>query len=194
MILLSSEILWNNSIWNKAKNLQILKQAGFNTPEFIVLSWETVHDININFSENIKNIMNIINKDFIYNSYSIRSCALIEDLDNSSMAWQFYSEINVNVNEIWDVIHKIIENAKNKLNDLKKLSIIIQEYIPCNISWVTFTRNPNWNRETLVEYHKWEWEDLVSWKIIPKKVSYYASEWNSILENLCNEKIVEKFI
>jgi len=193
MIIHSSEILWNDNIWNKAKNLQIIKNAGFNTPNFIVLDWKVVSNIEINFMGNIEKLINIIKKDFIYNSYAIRSCALCEDLNESSMAGQFYSQINVKLDDIGCAIKKLIENAKTKIIDLNKLSIIIQEYTPCSASGVCFTRNPNWNREMVVEYYNWEWEELVSGKIIPKKEFFYSWENNSNLDKICDEKIINRF-
>lgn len=143
---------------NKSKNLQILKKNNFLVPIFITLN--TVD----NFQEKVL----ILDKT---KKYAIRSDMLVEDSTNSSFAGQFKTFINIKYSEIIKHIEKVINHAKNYWLKDNQISVIIQEYIVLEYSWIAFSRNPNWNREMVIEYHKWIWEDIVSWKIIPTKIN-----------------------
>ncbi len=177
MIITKNEIKDDNIyIWSKTKNLKKLVDFWFLVPDFIAIPSNIVEIIN-NDNNELKKLCQIIITKFPQSKYIVRSSALIEDQINSSMAGQFHTEINVDKFGLDSAIEKVINQAKTLLkNDLTKLSIIVQEYIEADYSWVCFTRNPNWQREIVFDYHKWIGEDIVSWKIIPINETFYWNE------------------
>lgn len=154
-------------MWKKADNLKTLKEKGFLVPDFIELG------TNDNFEEKLKKLDQT-------KKYAVRSNMLIEDSESSSFAGQFKTHLNLNYSEIIPSIKDVISNAKDKRLQEKQISVIIQEYITLDYSAVAFSRNPNWSSEMLIEYHKWIWEEIVSWKITPKKIWIYHFEKNFI--------------
>ncbi len=152
-------------MWNKGKNLKILKENGFLIPDFLIL-W-----MDDNFKEKLEKLDQT-------KKYVVRSNMLVEDSKNSSFAGQFKTHIDLDFNEIISSIEDIISDAKNKWLSDKQIYVIVQEYIDFNYSWIVFSRNPNGNSEMLIEYHKWIWEDVVSWKVIPEEVWVYHFEKN----------------
>lgn len=166
------------NIWNKAKNLLLLKKGWFRVPDFFVLSWDDIKKLNTDFDENISEILKNIESNFNYKRYSIRSSSSFEDRENSSMAWQFKSFININKTDIGASINQILIDAFEKSGNLDSFSIMVQEYVPVSMSGVTFTRDPLWFEKMILEYHYWEGEELVSWKIIPKRFSLNWNEEN----------------
>lgn len=182
MIIKKIDILEDNLfIWSKTKNLKKLLDLGGIIPDFIAISSLIVKEV-YGDKRKLDKLCQTIIDDFPQNKYAIRSSALIEDQDSNSMAGQFHTEINIDKSSLEDSILKVIGQAKNKLNnDLSKFSIIVQQYIDADFSWVCFTRSPNWEREMVFEYHKWVGEDLVWWKINPVKDCYYWNENAKIL-------------
>lgn len=177
MILRQDEISENiSTIGAKTINLKKLVDYNFLVPEFIAISSDNVIIIDKNEAE-LKKICQIIQKEFPKNEYAIRSSSIIEDQNESSMAGQFHTEIKVFPSELEFAIKKVIDQSKDILkDDMSKFSIIIQEYIEASYSWVCFTRNPNGQREMIIEYHKWIGEDMVSGKIIPIHEVFYWNE------------------
>jgi len=184
-------------MWNKWKNLEILEKEGFNIPDFLILKiWD-------DFNEKIKNLDKS-------KKYAIRSNMWVEDSENSSFAWQFQTFVNVEFNEIIEKINLVIDDAKSphltspngrgkKWLKNHQISVIVQEYIKFEYSWIAFTRSPNWSYEINIEYHKWIWEDIVSGKVIPKTIKLY--HWEKISNNkqkkvreLCWKEVFQKFI
>lgn len=166
-------------VWNKTINLKKLKDFNFLVPDFIAIPNNFVELINKDkniFDSLIKNIFT----EFSYEKYAVRSSSILEDQENSSFAWQFHTEINISKKDLKSAIKILIDDAINK-NSLNNFSIIIQKYIKADYFWVCFTRNPNWNREMIIEYHNWIWEDLVSGKINPIKEVFYCNEDKKIL-------------
>lgn len=175
MYLRSSDIhkntLW---IWSKTKNLKWLIDIWLLVPEFIALSINTVQK-SMEDDEYLCILCDTIRAEFPQLLYAVRSSSLYEDLELSTMAWQFHTEIAVL--PLWlEHAIRIVYSHQNPLRKNQKLSLIIQRYIEADIAWVCFTRNPIGSRECILEYHTGIGEDLVSGKIIPEKFSYFF--WN----------------
>jgi len=118
-------------MWNKWKNLEILQKEGFNVPDFLILKiWD-------NFEDKIKNLDK--NK-----KYAIRSNMWVEDSENSSFAGQFQTFINVEFNKITEKINLVIGDAKNKKLKNHQISLIVQEYVEFDYSWIAFSRWACW--------------------------------------------------
>lgn len=165
-----------DKIGSKALNLKILMDLGLDVPDFLVISNENIKNIfeDSNFREKL--VSEII-EELDVEKYVVRSSALIEDSDEESFAGQFQTEIDVSSAGLSEAIVKVINQANNYLDgELNKFSIIIQEFIEPDISGVCFTRNPNGEREFVLEYFKGRGEELVSGNITPIKASFYHSE------------------
>lgn len=111
-------------------------------PDFIALSTDTVSACSIN-QEALKKCCTIIREKFPKTLYAVRSSALTEDGNKSSMAGQFETKISVRMEELEGAIMSVIQDVANKLTDLHLFSIIVQEYVELEFSGVCFTRNPN---------------------------------------------------
>lgn len=167
---------YKDFLGNKTFNLKKCTDWGFNVPKFIALPSYVSRNLLTNEilrKEVVKNTIDILQAD----RYVVRSSALIEDGEDQSFAGQFLTEINLLGDELDCGIYKVLKQAEVFLKgDLEKFSIIIQEYIASDISGVTFTRNPNGNREMVIEYGFCEGEKIVSGKIKPNVASFY---WDS---------------
>ena len=169
---------------NKTLNLKKSVDFGFKVPKFIALpsliSKSLLSDKNTR-KEIADEIINILH----CKKYAIRSSALIEDTKGKSLAGQFLTKTDISRKDLEKNIYTVIKQADTYLNgDLDKFSTIIQEYISPDIAGVTFTRNPNGNREMIVEYGFCEGEKIVSGEMKPNKISFY---WNNELaKNLPN--------
>lgn len=109
--------------------------------------------------------------------YAIRSSALIEDQTRESHAGQFKTFINVSAEDICQRIYDVLKHANTYLEgNLDQFSLLIQEYISPDISGVTFTRNPNGNREMIVEYGYDEGEKIVSGAVRPERALFYWTQ------------------
>ena len=84
----------------------------------------------------------------------MRSSALSEDGEESSEAWKYATILDVWVDDIQNATLQIIEEYKKVMQTsiASWLSIIIQQFIRGEISWVTFTRTPDHDRSMLIEY------------------------------------------
>lgn len=111
-------------------------------PDFIALPTDTVSVCATN-KETLIECCTIIREKFPKNLYAVRSSALTEDGNKSSMAGQFETKISVSTEGLETAIISVIHDAENKLTNLSLFSIIIQEYIELEFSGVCFTRNPN---------------------------------------------------
>ena len=195
-IVRSSEIEKNKEvIGNKTHNLKRCVDLGFNVPKFIALSSsssKTLLSNEIARSEIAGEIMDVLPSE----KYAVRSSALIEDNKKESSAGQFLTKTNVEGSELSGNIYEVLKQAEIYLDgDLTQFSIIIQEYISPDISGVTFTRNPNGNREMIIEYGFCEGEKIVSGEIKPQRISFY---WNNALsqdlpELFAENQIIKKF-
>ena len=184
-----------DKIGGKTSRLFDLEKLGLNVPKFSYISADFLKQSLLpNLSENSKTILNTksileisekIADKLNCESYAVRSSALIEDSEKSSFAGQFKTLINIKKEGLSAAIQEVSLQAFQFLHgEIEKFSIIIQEYIEPNISGITFTRNPNGNREMIMEYHHGRGEDVVGGKIKPEKLEFY---WNYLPKNLANK-------
>ena len=117
---------------SKAKNLQILKDAGFNVPNFEVIKSEDIQ--NNSYEISLK-----------ANKYAVRSAANIEDGSDNSFAGQFATYLNVTEKDLKTKIKSCanaIANSKsyseNKHIDTKnlKVDVIVQEMVDADFAGV----------------------------------------------------------
>ena len=124
----------------KRENLEKLKDAGFNVPEFDVIKW--------------KDRDQIINTSKYKGKYAIRSSSYLEDGEENSFAGQFDTYLNVSPSKINDKVKKCFDavNNQNVKEYLKskninieniKMDVIIQRMVNSKYSGVLFTSNPN---------------------------------------------------
>ena len=159
----------------KAKNLQILKNAGFLVPNFIVLCKEE-YDRIIQSEIYGQEFITKVSSQLSGNIFAVRSSASSEDTQISSWAGQFHTEIHIEKKNLIQAIELTRNESLKNMKTWEALSIIIQEYIEADISGICFTRNPLWWRESLLEYHFWIGQDIVSGNIIPEKRMYMKWE------------------
>lgn len=191
MIIKQKDITSDLNIWNKALNLKILSDAWYNVPGFVVIPGNIVTDINNNIVD-LSLIVKQVNQELNISKYVVRSSSSLEDNSDSSMAWQFHTEIDVQPENLEQAILLTVEKSIRWSEEtLWNLSLIIQEYITADHAWITFTRSPKWSRELVLEYHKWIWEDIVSWKIKPEIEKCYHSEITNYSENIVLKNIIK---
>lgn len=183
---------------NKAKNLTILKDAGFNVPTFIVIN---------NESGDTKKYLNKFIKP--NKLYAVRSSGNLEDLPGLSFAGQYYTALNIKgVNNVLKEIDKCYDSIKSatvksylKNNNLSeeglKMSVIIQEMVDADYSGVAFSINPlsGDDKEIVVNIAKGLGDAVVSGHITPTEYSY---NWfnDSVTKNsdLISDKLLQKIV
>ena len=186
---------YQNVLGNKTHSLKKCVDFGFNVPKFIALPSSISKNMLANDVTREK-IAGEIVKILPCKKYAVRSSALIEDKKDESFAGQFLTKTNVDGKDLNENIYDVLKQAGIYLNgELEKFSIIVQEYISPDIAGVTFTRNPNGNREMIIEYGFCEGEKIVSGEIKPQKISLY---WHNLLpkklpQAFFKNQIVEKF-
>ena len=123
----------------KRKNLEILRDKGFNVPKFDVVTWND-KDKEINVKK-------------YKGKYAIRSSSYLEDGQENSFAGQFDTYLNVSKEQINKKVKDCFNsvNNKNVLDYLKKhniketdlkMDVIIQEMVDSEYSGILFTSNP----------------------------------------------------
>jgi phosphohistidine swiveling domain-containing protein len=166
----------DDRIGSKTKNLKRLAELGLNVPEFIAIDTHTVTQISSSKGK-LDQICESIRVNFLQERYAIRSSAMIEDTEQSSMAGRFHTEIDVTPKNLEAAIMNVIDQANEVLkNNSNGFSLIVQKYIKAEFSGVCFTRNPNGSREMMVEYHKGVGEELVSGQVNPVQEAFYHSQ------------------
>ena len=122
----------------KAKNLKILKDAGFNVPDFIVLSSEEEFDPKLLDSD----------------EYAVRSYYSKEDADSHSYAGQFKTLLNVPKESVAKAIKEVLESADSDniaiykehidecLDEASSLQVIVQTMVKADESGIVFSANP----------------------------------------------------
>ncbi|MFA5994347.1 MAG: PEP/pyruvate-binding domain-containing protein [Parcubacteria group bacterium] len=177
---------------NKTLNLKKCVDWGFDVPNFVALPSHISRELlaSISFRNKIaQEVKQLLHTD----RYVVRSSAMIEDGKSHSFAGQFLTKINLSSDELICAIEEILRQADVFLaGDLDNFSLIIQEYIVADISGVTFTRNPDGNREMVIEYGFCEGERIVSGEIAPSRISFYWEE--QLRMNLPKEFIVNDVI
>ena len=135
----------NQSIGNKAYNLLILKEKGFNIPRFETFSVDEIKKLN--FEDLVEKIfLEIKDKK---NEFILRSSAIGEDGEDTSFAGIFESvkiknkeDIKKGLTIIFNSLNsnKLNSYLKSKnINEKPKLSIILQEFVEGDISGVLFS-------------------------------------------------------
>jgi len=110
----------------KASNLNTLVKAGFNVPALITVApYFTIK------AEFYSELNSAIKEDGLY---AVRSSSAKEDTDNSAMAGQFYSELAVPFENLFEAYIKVVESFKGSDG-----AVIIQEFIPSQKAGVLFT-------------------------------------------------------
>ena len=123
----------------KRKNLEILRDKGFNVPKFDVVEWKN-RDKEIDISK-------------YKGKYAIRSSSNLEDRKLNSFAGQFDTYLNVVPKKINKKVQACFNSINNKNVDdyLKKqniktkdikMDVIIQEMVNAKYSGIIFTSNP----------------------------------------------------
>lgn len=172
-------------IWSKSRNLEILTQNGFQVPPFVLLTCNQVKEIDRNLFD-WGNFIQSLKQNWCWNKLVVRSSALSEDGEISSEAWKYATILDISVDDIKNATLQVIEKYKKvtQASVVSWLSIIIQQFIWGEISWVTFTRTPERDRNMLIEYAYTRWDILVWGEIVPQIARAYRFWKNRLpLEN-----------
>lgn len=115
---------------SKAKNLQLLLEAGFNVPPFVILPSDGVTDQLISdlIGEQLGRV----------DLFAVRSSAEVEDGSEKSYAGHFYSAVAVKKQNLY----KEYCNVVNSFNGLAG-SVVVQQFIPSDSAGVLFTNDGN---------------------------------------------------
>ena len=179
----------------KRKNLEILRDNGFNVPKFDVVEWDN-KDKRIDTSK-------------YKGKYAIRSSSYIEDGEFNSFAGQFDTYLNVSPRNITKKVSDCFNSINNKsvLNYLKKqkinvneikMDVIIQEMVNAKYSGIIFTSNPQGLlNETVIVVGKGLGNNIVEDKILTTTYYYNRTDKLYYYEGLIdylNKETVEKLV
>lgn len=138
--------------------------------------------LNLKFPIDLENvILDAWDKNGKNKSYAVRSSATSEDLPDASFAWQQETFLNVKwSDQLLESIKKcfaslftfraVVYRKKNKFsNDKVFLSVVVQEMIFSEISWIMFTADPVTGNRKVVSINAsfGLWEALVSGLVQP---------------------------
>lgn len=137
---ITSENYKDHKIGAKAQRLFILKDNGFNVPDFFCVNEVPDYDEISSLTEG-------------WNNCSVRSAAFCEDSDGFSFAGQFDTFLNVSEEDITKKINECFLSAKkesvisycreNGINaDDIKMTVIVQRMVDADCSGVIFSANP----------------------------------------------------
>jgi phosphohistidine swiveling domain-containing protein len=192
MIIECSQVTKDTKVGAKTKNLKLLRDAGFNVPDFVAISAENMPGLLL--MNDFSSVAREIREKLPVERFAVRSSALVEDSKEESFAGQFHTEIDVFPDDLGDAIKKVLNQASEFLRgDLSKFSILIQDYVRADYSGVTFTRNPLGGREMVIEYHKGIGEKIVGGEITPESFKFYWGQENVRLSLPGAGKIIEAF-
>lgn len=150
-------MLTKNNVGSKAYNMGLLKQKGFNVPEFFVLTHDKIRNNKLEeIEEKIKSKIISKNKEFI-----LRSSATGEDTPDSSFAGIFESIKIDNKENFKKDLKKVLDSLNSerlsfylknkKIKEKPRLSIIVQEFVKGDVSGVMFSSaTKNGKKGTLV--------------------------------------------
>jgi pyruvate,water dikinase len=177
MIILDQHIDLNRrDVGEKALNLRRLQQAGFLVPKFVVIPAEVI--CKLWFEKNLKTASAMIHDLLQGHHYAVRSSALIEDQEKSSMAGVYKTRLAVTSEHLESALEDVLRDAAQKMGgDLKDFALIIQEFIEPERSGVTFTRSPDGHPSLVIESFQGRGEDLVSGSITPSREQFL---WTSV--------------
>lgn len=183
MIMDYLDIPQNGNLWWKILNLIKIKNI-VNIPRwFVITNLKEINEAN-------KYYKNKINSDF----YICRSSMDNEDWLELSYAWLFesiewkYYKKNL-TNDIKTVFLSLNNNYLDeyeksvvwKITRNRKMSVLIQEFIIWDISWIYFSKF-NWGK--IIEYVKWCNQFMVNWIIKSNKIVLDRN--NNIIEHKKN--------
>lgn len=164
---------YSGDVGNKTLTLKQCMDWGFRVPAFIALPSFLAEKL-LADEDLRKTVAEEIHALLKSKTYAVRSSALIEDGKTQSLAGQFLTKTNVENAGLARALFEVLKHAQECLKgDLQKFSIIVQEYIIPDISGVTFTRNPNGNREMVIEYGFCEGKKIVSGQVKPERIVTY---------------------
>ncbi|MEM0142932.1 MAG: PEP/pyruvate-binding domain-containing protein [Candidatus Parvarchaeum sp.] len=141
------------TVGGKGAALLKLYKNGFNVPPFFILNVSMVNMLDdLKTCEAFRYKIKEAYKNIIRSGkVSVRSSATIEDMDNLSLAGQFKTVLNINMNNICDSIIDVRSSTdiaratyalKEKRNTKIKLAIIVQKMINPEKAGVLFTVDP----------------------------------------------------
>ena len=179
----------------KRKNLEILRDKGFNIPKFDVVEWKN-RDKEIDISK-------------YKGKYAIRSSSNLEDRKLNSFAGQFDTYLNVVPKKINKKVQACFNSINNKNVDdyLKKqniktkdikMDVIIQEMVNAKYSGIIFTSNPQGLlNETVIVVGKGLGNNIVEDKILT--TTYYYNRTDKVyyydgLIDYLNKELIEELI
>jgi len=180
-----------NNIGGKAYNLGLLKQKGFNVPEFFVLTHENIRNNQLKeIEEKIKSRIIAKEGDFI-----LRSSATGEDNPENSFAGIFESIKIHNKENFKEDLKKVLDSLNSerlsfylknkKIKEKPKLSIIVQEFVTGDASGVMFSSiNKNGKKGTLINSNYGGASSIVDGK---DSDSYFVDENSNVLEKVKQE-------
>jgi len=187
-------------VGGKAFNLSILKNKGYNVPNFFVISTEvySIYKKEGKVPKDIqKQIYSYFNK-LGAREVSVRSSATVEDSQDNSFAGQFDTFLHVNKsNLIRSIIEcfksvsgeRVKEYCKLKKIDITKvkLAVVVQKMINSEVSGVAFSKNPiNGKNQIIIEGGFGLGEGIVSGRITPD--NYIVSNNKIINKSVSNQK------
>ena len=179
----------------KRKNLELLKENGFNVPDFVVVKWE--------------NRTKKIDTTNYNGKYAIRSSSYSEDGEENSFAGQFATYLNVSPKDI----NKKVEECFNSLNNQNikdyikgknildinlKMDVIIQKMVNSKYSGILFTSNPQGLiNESVIVVGKGLGNKIVEDKV--DTTTYYYNNTDSIYyyegkKDILNEEQIKELI
>ena len=179
----------------KRKNLEILRDNGFNVPKFDVVEWKN-RDKEVDISK-------------YKGKYAIRSSSNLEDRKLNSFAGQFDTYLNVVPKKINKKVQACFNSINNKNVDdyLKKkkikikdikMDVIIQEMVNAKYSGIIFTSNPQGLlNETVIVVGKGLGNNIVEDKILT--TTYYYNRTDKVyyydgLIDYLNKELIEELI
>jgi len=116
----------------KAEKLISLSKKGFNVPEFLTIQTDILTETALlkSFTTEFLN----------FNLFAVRSSCEVEDGTKNSFAGNFYSAVNVDTKKLFEEYKNVIASYKDKSG-----AVIIQKFIPSDVSGVLFTNDGNNN-------------------------------------------------
>ncbi|MBL0057975.1 MAG: hypothetical protein IPP35_02390 [Elusimicrobia bacterium] len=168
----------HKGIGSKTLRLKKCLDAGFPVPPFVAIPSEDCQAIRRDVGLRMETTGEIHNA-LDAQTYAVRSSALIEDGDQTSMAGQFQTRCGVPPAGLSDAIREVLDHADGVLQgQMNKFSLLVQSFVEPDFSGVCFTRNPQGGREMVFEYHQGRGEKLVGGEIQAERLSLL---WNHAL-------------
>ena len=137
------------SFGGKTKGLLQLVKSGLFVPNFYVLSYELLKEIERDEQDLTDILAKWQNKHKIENTktFSVRSSASVEDGISKSFAGLFATKLNCNTKALKNAIEEVADGFKNSMHHGDVATnftyhIIIQEMVYADFSGIAFSRNP----------------------------------------------------